>query len=93
MVRPPSRLGMHADADGMVLEPAAELTTDWAVMHPLAAAGETPLHAYMEAVSRANGARLHQPVPTGWCSWYHFFEKVRQIPTPTQYPKFLTLTP
>jgi alpha-galactosidase len=30
----------------------------------------------MDAVQTANAARTDKAVPTGWCSWYHFFEQV-----------------
>ena len=50
--------------------------TDWALLHPLKAAGAQPFAAYMSAVQIANAARTDKAVPTGWCSWYHFFEQV-----------------
>lgn len=70
------RLQMHCDGDGVTLKESATMQTDWALLHPLKAAGAQPFAAYMSAVQIANAARTDKAVPTGWCSWYHFFEQV-----------------
>jgi hypothetical protein len=67
---------MHCDGDGVTLKKDATMETDWALLHPLRTAGAQPFAVYMDAVQTANAARTDKPVPTGWCSWYHFFEQV-----------------
>jgi alpha-galactosidase len=36
------------------------------------------LPAYAEALGREQGARTAAHVPTGWCSWYHYYQQVSE---------------
>ncbi len=83
-----SSLRLWANGDGARLDPSvgsgqapgASVATDWACLHTLEADSPDPLGPYLDAVAREH--LLHAPrptpdaVPTGWCSWYHFFQKV-----------------
>ena len=68
-------LRLWANGDGARLDPGAQITTDWACLTTLHLDSPDPLGAYLDAVSREHHLRpLSAEVPTGWCSWYHFFE-------------------
>ncbi len=80
--RPPS-LSMWANGDGVRLDPGAETSTDWALLQflPLDApdpAAPAPLDAYLRAVAIECGARTPAETPVGWCSWYHYFNRVTE---------------
>jgi alpha-galactosidase len=70
-------LRLWANGDHTRLDPGARQVTDWACLHYLELDQPDPLAPYLEAVMRE-----HQlppptaPSPTGWCSWYHFYQKV-----------------
>ncbi len=73
-------LRLWANGDNVLLEPGAEISTDWACLNLLHVDEADPLGAYLEAVAREHalpaGQRL---VPTGWCSWYQFFQNVTAV--------------
>ena len=83
-----SIIRLWATADNAHLEPGVAFSSDWACLHYLALDDPDPLGPYLEAVARehspfafdATGLQQGQdssnPIPTGWCSWYHFFQKV-----------------
>jgi len=72
-------LRLWANGDEARLDPQMSLSSDWACLQPLDADLPDPLGPYLDAVARehsvAPGVR-GKGIPTGWCSWYHFFEKV-----------------
>ncbi|MBN1145925.1 MAG: alpha-galactosidase [Anaerolineales bacterium] len=82
--RPEPLLRMWANGDGARLDPAASISTDWACLGFLEVDAPDPLGVYIEAVARQAGINDPQsltpdqrsPVPSGWCSWYQFFQKV-----------------
>jgi alpha-galactosidase len=83
-----STIRLWATADNAHLEPGMEFSTDWACLHYLAVDDVDPLAPYLDAVAREHApysfavpeAQVNQAssqaVPTGWCSWYHYFQKV-----------------
>ncbi len=55
----------------------AEIFTDWACLALVQPDAPDPLGVYLDAVAREHGvAAQPRPSPTGWCSWYHFFQKI-----------------
>ena len=59
------------------LDPRDEITTDWACLFFPHLDIADPLGPYIEAVAREHGLPLFkQDIPTGWSSWYHFFENI-----------------
>jgi alpha-galactosidase len=83
-----SSLQLWATADNAHLEPGMVFNTDWACLHYLSVDDPDPLGPYLEAVAREHspysfdvptsqtGQASSLALPTGWCSWYHFFQKV-----------------
>jgi len=76
-------LRLWASGDGARLDPGAQMETDWACVSFLQVDDPDPLAPYLDAVARQNGiadtagSSIGAQVPTtGWCSWYHFFQKV-----------------
>jgi alpha-galactosidase len=69
-------LRVWAQGDGVLLEPEAELFTDWACLQFMHIDSTSPMGPYLDAVSRENGVDDLPEVPVGWCSWYHYFEDI-----------------
>ncbi len=69
-------LRLWANGDEVLLPPGGSLNTDWAVWMPFSTRTADPLAPYLEAVTLEHNVRLPPEVPTGWCSWYHFFTNV-----------------
>ncbi len=65
------------DLDGVELQPGERLT-----LAPLwISAGfdeHALLAAYAAALGAEMGARVGKRVPVGWCSWYYYFDRVRE---------------
>lgn len=66
-----------AQADDVPLEPGETRVTDWAYWQFLPALSD-PFDEYARAVARENGVRVPDRAPNGWCSWYHYFDKVTE---------------
>jgi len=60
------------------LDPGSVMTTDWAVITPLALEDPDPLGIYLDAVAREHGMdeKSHRPMPAGWCSWYQYYSQL-----------------
>ncbi len=83
-----SLLRLWANGDNAQLESGEEFTTDWACLQYLSVDDPDPLGPYLDAVAREHPpypleipATQHEQafsngIPTGWCSWYHLFQKV-----------------
>jgi alpha-galactosidase len=71
-------LRVTSDLDGVVLHPAQTFRTDSAAVQFIDLDDERPLDIYTSAVARENQARVPARVPTGWSSWYYFFDKVSE---------------
>lgn len=70
------RLAAHGD-DVPVL-PGAARVTDWAYAQFIALEEADPLAEYALAVARENQARVPDHTPVGWCSWYHYYDRVTE---------------
>lgn len=71
-------LHMTADLDGVVLNPGETFTADQAVVQLIDLEDEEPLEVYINAVGVHNRARVPPQAPTGWSSWYYFFDNVTE---------------
>jgi alpha-galactosidase len=71
-------LCLWSNGDGAKLEPGGWVSTDWACLQFVDLDDEVPLEPYLDAVARENDAREISSSPTGWCSWYYFFNSVTQ---------------
>lgn len=68
---------LRAQGDDVVLLPNTELVTDAAYVQLLAYDAD-PLQDYVSAVAQHNAARVPAQTLVGWCSWYHYFDKVTE---------------
>jgi len=71
-------LRLTAQCDDVAFSPGETRATDWAYLQFIALDDFDPLAEYTEAVARENGARVPLHTPIGWCSWYHYFDKVTE---------------
>ncbi len=77
-------LHLWANGDGAQLNPGASFQTDWACAGFLHLDTPDPLGPYLEAVAREHAHREgiaeielgEAEIPTGWSSWYRFYQKV-----------------
>lgn len=77
--RHPPALQLWANGDHVRLDPGQSLETDWACIFPMLLDQPDPLGAYTQAVARAHGCSTPQRAPVnGWCSWYHYYQKVQE---------------
>ena len=70
-------LQMWANGDRARLDGGAEISTDWACLAMVDTDEADPLDIYLEAVAQEHHLKTcSRPSPTGWCSWYHFFQNI-----------------
>lgn len=72
-------LRMWANGDHSRLDPGHKLETDWAVLNFIHLDTPEPLAPYLEAAARTYALetrREAKSVPSGWCSWYHYFQNI-----------------
>jgi alpha-galactosidase len=69
-------LRMWASADGLLLNPGDTFETDWSCLAWLSLEDPDPLADYLELAAEAGEARRGRSAPTGWSSWYYFFDSV-----------------
>jgi alpha-galactosidase len=70
-------IGAVAFADGGPLRPGETLWSERLLMDVEGATSEG-LARYTDALAREMGARVPARVPTGWCSWYYYFQDVTE---------------
>jgi len=73
---PDPGLRMWASGDGFLLRPGEVFETDWAALSWLSLDDPEPLGAYLDLSAEAGHARVPKTTPTGWSSWYYFFESI-----------------
>jgi alpha-galactosidase len=69
-------LRLWANGDHTRLDPGQQMETDWAVIYPFLMDINDSIGPYLDAVARENGISIGHDAPVGWCSWYHYFQKV-----------------
>jgi len=69
-------LRMWANGDSARLDPGKCIETDWAVVFPFELDDPDPFNEYLQAVAREHGLKNDKTIPTGWCSWYHYFTNI-----------------
>lgn len=70
-------LRMWANGDHARLDPGTRIETDWACLHFLHLDTPHPMAPYLDAAAREHHLPAHRhPTPTGWCSWYHYFQNI-----------------
>jgi alpha-galactosidase len=73
-----AQLTLWANGDDTRLDPGMRMETDWAVLFPFGVDDPDPLGPYLSAVAREHGVAVRRETPSGWCSWYHFYQNLRQ---------------
>lgn len=76
---PRNAFSLIAQADGIPLQPGAELASEWGYLQFISLPAFDPAADYTQAVARQMQARLpaEQP-PAKWNHWYHFFENITE---------------
>ena len=70
-------LSIWANCDGVVVPSGGMLETDWAILiETTLNPQEDPITDYLELVALENQARVPKQAPTGWCSWYHYYQNI-----------------
>ena len=69
---------LWANGDQAVLQPGAQMVTDWAVVDWVDLTTDEPLSGYLKRVAAENGARVPRQAMVGWCSWYQFYTKISE---------------
>ncbi len=72
---------LWANGDSTQLDPGESMETDWACIQGVELDSPDPLAPYLDAVALQAGIdelRFQDPIPAGWCSWYHFYTNVQE---------------
>lgn len=72
------KISVWANGDQTRLDPGYQMETDWAIYYPYYFDQPDALKIYYDAVARENEISLPEYVPTGWCSWYHFYQNISE---------------
>ena len=71
------RLRLWANGDHTRLEPGKVMDTDWAVLLEVSQVDQPdPFGPYLDACAAWHNVKLPERIPVGWCSWYHYYQKV-----------------
>lgn len=69
-------LKMWANGDSARIDPGMTFVTDWAYFQFVSLNNEHPYDDYLKAVNQENQCRKFSGSPTGWCSWYQYFQDI-----------------
>lgn len=72
------KIKMWANGDLTRLDPGYNMETDWAIYYPYYFDQPDALKIYYDAVAREHEISLPENMPTGWCSWYHFYQNISE---------------
>ncbi len=75
---PAPSLRVWANGDRVKVETGTQLSTDWLALSFVNLDTPDPMGEYLEVVARMHGFISTEPVPVGWCSWYHFYQDINQ---------------
>lgn len=75
---PQPSLSVWANGDGMAIPGGMRVVTDWLLLGFIDLDALEPLRDYFACVSLENEIVHHPQVPTGWCSWYHYYEDISE---------------
>ncbi len=70
------KIQLWAAGDGARLDPGKKMTTDWACAFPMDIDQREPFDPFITAVARENDVPKMKAKPTGWCSWYEFYQDI-----------------
>ena len=75
--RESSALTAASYADGVTVDSGRRLSSERLLIEPTGAPLQS-LGRYGDALGREMGALTYEQVASGWCSWYHYFQSVRE---------------
>ena len=76
-----SSLNVTCACDGVQVSPKGLISTDWCMIHLQPQLSTDVFETYYTLAGEFNNAAhalRNAYTPVGWCSWYHFFEKVSE---------------
>jgi alpha-galactosidase len=68
---------VQACGDDADILPGNSVSTDWLAVSFLDLSNPDPLAAYLDAAALVNHVSIRDKVPVGWCSWYHYFTRIK----------------
>jgi len=74
-----ANLKMWANGDSARIDPGMAFETDWAYFQFVSLTDEHPYDQYLNAVSQENRCKEIYDSPTGWCSWYQYFQDISEL--------------
>ena len=75
-LHPEPDLKVWANCDEIDLLPGATLQSDWLAWQFIDSQNPQPFEAYFAAMAGENQVRERMKTPSGWCSWYYYFQKI-----------------
>ena len=75
-LRKTPQIQVWVNGDNARLQPKASIKTDWAVYSVFDLDDPQPLSSYLEAVAEENEICELSLPPSGWCSWYHYYQDI-----------------
>lgn len=75
-LREGTSLRLVACADGVQIPAGESLSTDWAAIQVTDFTCADPLGDFINAAALVNNVELPLQIPTGWCSWYHYYTHI-----------------
>ena len=75
-LHPEPDLQVWANCDEIELAPGKTLQSDWLAWQFFDIHDPQPFSVYFQAVAQENQVRERIKTPTGWCSWYQYFQQI-----------------
>ena len=72
------KIRMWANGDQTTLAPSYSMETDWAIFFANYIDQPDPFAPYYQAVMIENQVSRQNSSPSGWCSWYHFYQDISE---------------
>lgn len=69
---------MWANGDDARLDPGREMQTDWALIQAVNFEEEGALEPFLNAVAREHHIKNIAESPSGWCSWYFYYQNITE---------------
>jgi alpha-galactosidase len=70
------KVQLWAAGDEARLDPGKKMCTDWACAFPMDIDQREPFGPFITAVARENTVSEMKTKPTGWCSWYEYYQNI-----------------
>lgn len=75
-LHPEPDLQVWANCDEIELAAGESLQSDWLAWQFFDIHDPKPFSVYFQAVAQENQVRVRIKTPTGWCSWYQYFQQI-----------------